>query len=399
MIKLFPKSVTGWSLLTRIYVSKEQFRRALEPSRKVYEMNETHESSLMYAYVLELNGRTQEAVKIYDTIFSKTLSLDEILAQTLTLYRTFGDLKIILDRLEKMSAQLKKVSFGIEVQKAFLLWEMGKDQEAGLILEKLQTIYPTVPQVEYLTGLGYERMKQVDKALEWYGRLPEDSQFYLPSSYRRIQILQQVKRYDEAISIAKELAKSQWTSSDIYVMAANVFAEEKKYSEAIQFLEQGFNHFPRSSKLLFIKGVYEEKKGDELACIQTMRQAIKMDPSNSSALNYLGYLYAERSEKLALAEKLIVRALVLKPNDGFYLDSLGWVYYKNNDLEKATEMIEKALQLEPEEGVICEHLGDVWLAKGDHDKALSYFEQALKLHTEDEDKSRIEDKVKRLKAI
>ena len=72
--------------------------------------------------------------------------------------------------------------------------------------------------------------------------------------------------------------------------------------------------------------IYGEAKQHDRA-IEAMRKALELNPDNASALNYIGYTWAERGENLDEAEQMITRAIELRPEDGYIVDSLGWVYY------------------------------------------------------------------------
>jgi tetratricopeptide (TPR) repeat protein len=124
-----------------------------------------------------------------------------------------------------------------------------------------------------------------------------------------------------------------------------------------------------------------------------MKEVIRKDPKHSSAFNYLGYLYAEAGINLDEAETLIMKALEIKPNDGYYTDSLGWVYYQKKEYDKALETLLRADQLVPEEGIILEHIGDVYRAMSNLVKAKEYYQKALKGKMESTDVPRIEKKV------
>src|SRR5690606_35120944 len=129
----------------------------------------------------------------------------------------------------------------------------------------------------------------------------------------------------------------------------------------------------------------------------TMRDVIAKDPENSSAYNYLGYLYADRGENLDEAEKLILKALQLKPGDGFYLDSLGWVYYQRGEYDKALGRLLEAAKAQPKEGVIFEHLGDLKKVTKNLEEAIEYYKKALSVDLEDKDRERVSKKLEELK--
>ena len=86
----------------------------------------------------------------------------------------------------------------------------------------------------------------------------------------------------------------------------------------------------------------------------------RSNPDNAPALNYLGYTWAEQGIRLDEAESLILRALEISPNDGYYIDSLGWVYYQRGEYEEAIEQLERAMDLASDDATIAEHLGDAY---------------------------------------
>jgi len=94
-----------------------------------------------------------------------------------------------------------------------------------------------------------------------------------------------------------------------------------------------------------------------------MEETIHLDPRHANALNYLGYTYADRGIKLKEALDLINRALTVKPDDGYYIDSLGWTYYKMGNVDEALNQLNRAVALVPDDAVIQEHLGEIYLDK------------------------------------
>jgi Flp pilus assembly protein TadD len=121
---------------------------------------------------------------------------------------------------------------------------------------------------------------------------------------------------------------------------------------------------------------------------------LEIKPDNAQALNYIGYTYADRGINLDEAEALIKQALQLKADDGYITDSLGWVYFKKGDFEKAVAELEKAQHLAPDDPVIAEHLGDAYAKRNANEKAIQMYERALKL---DPKKAELQDKIKKLR--
>jgi tetratricopeptide (TPR) repeat protein len=103
-----------------------------------------------------------------------------------------------------------------------------------------------------------------------------------------------------------------------------------------------------------------ERLGDLDGAVLAVRDVLAREPDNSSALNTLGYLFADHGRNLTEAEDLVRRALAQEPDNGAYLDSMGWVYYRLGRLDEARRDLERAVELTNGDPVVSEHLGDVY---------------------------------------
>ena len=128
--------------------------------------------------------------------------------------------------------------------------------------------------------------------------------------------------------------------------------------------------------------------------MEAMRKVISLDPKHANALNYLGYTYADLGRNLDEAERLIKEALKYKPNDGYITDSLGWVYYKKGEYDKALIYLKKAIELVPDDPIMLEHTGDAYLKLNDRENALKYYKKSLKV--KEKDKEPLEEKIQQL---
>jgi len=129
-----------------------------------------------------------------------------------------------------------------------------------------------------------------------------------------------------------------------------------------------------------------------------MKRAVELNPKNAAALNYLGYTYAEMGVQLDEAERLIRRALEIEPDDGFYVDSLGWVYYQRGDYRHAVEQLERAVELAGDDPTVAEHLGDAYGRAGKPRDALRLYQDALVRAKEAVQVERLKGKVHSLEA-
>ena len=129
-----------------------------------------------------------------------------------------------------------------------------------------------------------------------------------------------------------------------------------------------------------------------------MQKVIDANPHNASALNFLGYTYAEQNKNLDEAEILVRKAIEVKPNDGYITDSLGWVLFQQGRIAEALKTLEKADRLAPDEPVILEHLGDAYLKNAEKQKALEVYQRALESDREEDEeiKDRLRKKIEQL---
>ena len=122
------------------------------------------------------------------------------------------------------------------------------------------------------------------------------------------------------------------------------------------------------------------KKAARKRAIELLRKSAALPDATAQICNYLGYLLLERDEHFEEAGKLIRRAVESEPDNGAYLDSLGWYYYKTGDYPKAIEWLQKALEALPEKDpVVYEHLGDAHAAAADRGKAVEAWKKAAAL--------------------
>jgi Flp pilus assembly protein TadD len=122
--------------------------------------------------------------------------------------------------------------------------------------------------------------------------------------------------------------------------------------------------------------MFERMKKYEAAEAQ-FHQVLEIHPENASALNYLGYMLADRGVRLDEAQKMISRALELDPDNGAYLDSLGWVYYRQNRLEEAAQILVRALDKIGQDATVHDHLGDVYSKMGKTKEAIMQWQASL----------------------
>jgi Flp pilus assembly protein TadD len=177
---------------------------------------------------------------------------------------------------------------------------------------------------------------------------------------------------------------------------SSLYRKSKEYPKAIQAMERVVTLDPKNDEAYFQLGALHDENKNKEKSVANMKKAIELNPKNAAALNYLGYTWAEMGVQLEEAEELIKRALKIQPNDGFYIDSLGWVYYQKGDYPRAVEQLERAVELTVDDPTIMEHLADAYEKAGRPDRALTRYRDALKRSKETDQVKRIREKIQRL---
>jgi tetratricopeptide (TPR) repeat protein len=167
---------------------------------------------------------------------------------------------------------------------------------------------------------------------------------------------------------------------EIYLDLAQVQERGKRYADAEESAgkaEQMAHEASEKETIWFLLGaIYErQKKFDQAE--QEFRKVLDANPANAGALNYYGYMLADRGVRLEEAMSFIQRAISQEPNNGAYIDSLGWAYYKQNKLAEAEEYLRKAADRSPHDPTVLGHLADVYMKLGQTERAAELMERAL----------------------
>src|SRR5580704_14782836 len=185
---------------------------------------------------------------------------------------------------------------------------------------------------------------------------------------------------EQAASQLRALLTHSPADLDIDLDLAQVFQQNKRYDDAEAALAQAENLATRSSEremVWFMRGsIYDRQKKYDQAEEQFNR-VLKANPHDAQVLNYYGYMLADRGVRLAEATDMIKRALAEDPNNGAYLDSLGWAYFKQDKLAEAEDSLRQAALREPGDATILDHLGDVYFKRGKLDLAAAQWDHAL----------------------
>jgi tetratricopeptide (TPR) repeat protein len=243
---------------------------------------------------------------------------------------------------------------------------LGGDQAPrgeALVVETLQ-----------LSHENHKALEEADAALKKY---PKNRELLM----LRASLLGQEGHRDEAVAQLEKMLTGSPDDRDIYLSIAQIYSQAKVFPKAEAAINKALslseNPEDQEYARFMLGSVFEREKKYDLAEEQ-FKKVLAVDPLNDAAANYLGYMLADRGVRLDESVKYIKDALKIEPNNGAYLDSLGWAYHRMNRNDMAQGPLEKAVKLIPNDPTIREHLGYVYLALGEKEKALQEWEHALK---------------------
>lgn len=185
-----------------------------------------------------------------------------------------------------------------------------------------------------------------------------------------------IKDFETAEYAFTEAAYHGGDLIQIYYLFGVTAEMQQRYNEAYLYYHKSLKVDPQSlSTLEALASLCDRiEKKDE--AFRTFQKIIELDTTNSTALNYVGYSYAEQNDSLEYALQLINKALLIEKDNGYYIDSRGWVFYQMGKYDEALEELKNASAI-IEDAVILEHLGDVYLKLNDSEKAKEAYEKAL----------------------
>ncbi|MBV9493296.1 MAG: tetratricopeptide repeat protein [Acidobacteria bacterium] len=196
---------------------------------------------------------------------------------------------------------------------------------------------------------------------------------------------------------AKEAASTQLKfGTRNAVSAAEAFIAAGDYKEAIVLMTTATKAKPEEVDLQFELGSAYERAGDSKSAERIFLDILGKHPEHAATLNYLGYMWAEGNVNLERAAEMLNRAVTQEPNNGAYLDSLGWAYFRQGKLDLAEKYLADATRLLPRDATVHEHLGDVFAKRGDLTRALTAYRAALDLDPEKKDEEKLRTKIAEL---
>ncbi|HTS57152.1 MAG TPA: tetratricopeptide repeat protein [Terriglobales bacterium] len=421
------RSAKIYAVLGYTYEQQKEYKKAIEAYRKAIALDRDNLDAMRgLAQNLMNDGQTDAALEQYQIIADANPEDFQTHLRMAEIYRRQGKFDLALDNLKQAQAMVQD-SMEVPYTMASIYQAEGRYDEAiplledllkktdkpdgnyskdektnrAVFLERLGTIYRdqnnNAKAIETFRKMltlgddnaerGYQQIidtqrsaKQwqaaTDTAREAVQRFPDDRDLKMVYAAQ----LADTGQADEGIKLVQSLLKDKPEDRTVYITLAQMYSRLKRWNDAEQALNKAEQLSVRDDDkqyVEFLRGsTYErEKKYDQSEAV--FRGILASDPQNAAVLNYLGYMLADRGQKLDEALIMIKKAVDLEPANGAYLDSLGWVYFKLGKYELAEDNLTKAAQHMGSDPTVQHHLGDLYQKTGRLKLAAVHWERAL----------------------
>ncbi len=349
-VKLDPDRIKTWLILAQLAESDENWEDALGYYMKSLGLAQ-HPAPILQN-VLRISGRIGD--------FSRALELSRELVEK---FPDDGPLWGML---------------------GILYYQVGSLEEAndaiGMAIEKGADSFQL-----YLTlGRSLMELDKSDEAIENLNRAvalkPDEYLGWLNLSLAYFSL----RKYDEALEDLDKVEALAPQNVQALYLRGLILGRQERFADAIEPLEKALTSSPENTDVLFSLAVSYERTDRREKAEELLGKILSINPEDSEALNYLGYMWAEKGKRLEEAEAMIVKALELSPDNGYYIDSIAWVYYQQGLYEKALQEMQRSVELVQDDPVVFEHLGDIYHELGRVDESREAWQKSLELDPDNE---------------
>ncbi len=262
-------------------------------------------------------------------------------------------------------------------------------EDAGLVYARLALFLRDDLDVARLLIAGiYEELGHFAAAVAVYRGIPVESDFSWTARLRAAADLADLERVDEAVAALGAMVDEQPERADAASAMGDALRMNERYEEAADAYDIAVERTAavesRHWRLYYVRGIAFERTGAWSRAEADFLRALELEPDQPLVLNYLGYSWVEQRHRLDEAREMIERAVALRPDDGYIVDSLGWVAYRLGDFEEAVHQLERAVELVAGDPIINDHLGDAYWQVGRLNEARFQWRRVLTLEPEDE---------------
>lgn len=369
------------------YIAEKRYENAISLLEPFVSLQSTYDIVHLLALALRKTEQHDKAVRLWLRFLQEqpghlraraelagVYALQEDYASALEQYRILEDM--LLRTRETARVPHDEVAKVLHRQ-GLVLVAMGQYGEAATAFERAMRLASAPSEDFYLAALeAWLNADEVTRALT----VTIEALSHFPKStllrFAMAEIFLRDGKESEAVKSVEDILEEDNLTEGDYRQAAAFYRALEYPEEAMGVLKRGEKVFPKSDSIQFQLGALYERQSFFDEAERHLRHAIELNPRNAAALNYLGYILADRGGPLDEALALTKQAVAIDSGNGAYLDSLGWAHFRRGEYEESEKYLEQAIE-RLEDPIVRDHLGDVRFALGRIEDAITEWRKAL----------------------
>ena len=331
---------------------------------------------LLQAQVLQSAGETDDAL---ETLAEGVRKFDD----NRNLRLTYARLLIQNERYEMAQAQFAAMmtqdpqDWETLFSMALLDVELEQFDQASEKFTQLAEVDDRADEANYYLGYVNEQRKNLPLAIAAYREVRIGTQNFLAAQQRAVSLAIQLGELDSTRAYLSQLSRGQPRLEILFhTIESGALIQAGHADRARDLLDRALNKYPNEADLLFARVLLFDSLGDKEGSEQDLKQIIRIRPEDSRALNHLGYMLADQTERYQEALELIERAIAISPDDPAIIDSLGWAQFKLGRYEEALTNLRRAYAVFPD-AEVASHVGEVLWMMGREQEAVEIWRGAL----------------------
>jgi len=358
-----PEDAQTYVRMAEIYRRQAKYDQALESLKRADTLvPDTMDVPYSMAAVYQAQGRYDDAVKLLQDLLRKTEK-----SETGSSQADRNNRAIFVERLGMVYREQQNYTAAVETFRKML--PLG-DENARSGYQEIIDTYREAKQWPQATAVAKEAVQ----------KMPNDRDLRMVLDAQ----LADTGEFDKSVADIRSMLKGGPEDREVYLRLGIIFTRAKRWDDALQALakaEQLSTKSDDKAYVSFLRGdLYQRQKMFDQAETEfkkVLAVTAPSDPQSAATLNYLGYMNADRGVKLDESLNFVKQALSLDPNNGAYLDSLGWVYFKLGKYDLAEENLTKAEAHMGTDPTVQEHLGDLYQKTGRLKLAAAHWDRAV----------------------
>ena len=339
--------------------------------------------------LLERSGRTKEARALYRKFLSKNPQNIIVTREIERLDAGIAAKPLVSTPAEGLAESLFDIARALPRERA---------SDIVMIYARLAVyLRPDFELARLLLGELFDRRERYLKANALYRSVDPASPYSWSSRLRVAGNLVDLDKLDRAIDILNAMAKERPERTDALILLGGFLRAKERYLEAVSAYDRAAGRLgaltARDWLFFYNRGIALERSDQWPRAEKNFLKALDLQPEQPYVLNYLGYSWVEKNLNIERARAMIERAVAQRQNDGYIIDSLGWVLYRLGDYQGSVKQLERAVRLRSRDPVINDHLGDAYWRVGRKLEARFQWRRALDFEPEDDQISKIENKL------